>query len=110
MEQLNDANDREERSLDASLMAMQRELEQELTAIGEMVGRFREMDAPEAEDLARNTLRAYDAVADVIRMVRTIRGIDLADPAGAPNRGNSTGEVIEASARDFFAEDGPGAG
>lgn len=101
---------RDETELTEALVAMQQELEQELTSIGGMVGRFREIDSPESEDLARNTLRAYDAIADVIRMVRTIRGTDLADPNAVPKRAPGAGEVIEASARDFFAEDGPGAG
>jgi hypothetical protein len=75
-----------------------------------MVGRFRAIDAPVAEDLARNTMRAYDAIADVIRMVRTVRGIDPADrlaPEGPKEI--QVGAIYEASARDFFAEDGPGA-
>jgi hypothetical protein len=101
----------DETELALTLTGMQRDLEQELDSIGGMVGRFRAMDAPEAEDLARNTMRAYDAIADVIRMVRTVRGIDPADRS-APMVVAKAGEVsavYEASAREFFAEDGPGA-
>ena len=46
-----------EKELALTFAAMQRELEQELDALGGMVGRFRAIDAPEAEDLARNTMR-----------------------------------------------------
>ena len=104
-------DDDSETELARTLTHMQRDLEQELDSIGGMVGRFRAIDAPEAEDLARNTMRAYDAIADVIRMVRTVRGIDPADRAAAgPAKAAATGEVYETSARDFFAEGGPGAG
>jgi hypothetical protein len=107
MEQYDDG----ETELALTLNAMQRDLEQELDSLGGMVGRFRTIDAPEAEDLARNTMRAYDAIADVIRMVRTVRGIDPADRS-APAAGAKVaqaGIVYEASASEFFAEDGPGA-
>ena len=100
----------DETELALILTGMQRELEQELDTLGGMVGRFRAIDAPEGEDLARNTMRAYDAIADVIRMVRTVRGIDPADRL-APSGANAAqpAEVYEASASDFFAEGGPGA-
>ena len=97
----------DETELALNLTTLQRDLEQELDVLGGMVGRFRAIDAPVAEDLARNTMRAYDAIADVIRMVRTVRGIDPADPlAPTPVQ---VGTVYEASAREFFAEGGPGA-
>jgi hypothetical protein len=54
-------------------------------------------------------MRAYDAIADVIRMVRTVRGIDPADrlaPAPAP-KAVSAGAVYEASPRKRTAEGGP---
>ena len=100
----------DETELAITLTTMQRDLEQELDAVGGMVGRFRAIDDPVAEDLARNTMRAYDAIADVIRMVRTVRGIDPADRL-EPNSGKAVRaeEVYEASAREFFGEDGPGA-
>lgn len=90
------------------LTDMQGDLERELTTLGGMVERFRGLDAAEAEDLARNMLRAYDAVADVIRMVRTLRGVDPADTttAGSARRAQPPGEVVEATAREFFAGDG----
>ena len=100
----------DETELALALTVMQRDLEQELESLGGMVGRFRAIDAPVAEDLARNTMRAYDAIADVIRMVRTVRGIDPADrlaPVGVKE--TPVGEVYDASAREFFAEGGPGA-
>jgi hypothetical protein len=103
MEQFDD-----ETELALTLTAMQRDLEQELHSLGGMVGRFRAIDAPEGEDLARNTMRAYDAIADVIRMVRTVRGIDPADRGVPVAKGAPAGAVYEASAREFFAEDGPG--
>jgi hypothetical protein len=99
----------DETELALTLTGMQRDLEQELDALGGMIGRFRAIDAPEAEDLARNTMRAYDAIADVIRMVRTVRGIDPADGLGSVcPKMPEAGDVYETSAREFFAEDGPG--
>jgi hypothetical protein len=99
-----------ETELALTLSSMQRDLERELDCLGGLVGRFRAIDALEAEDLARNTMRAYDAIADVIRMVRTVRGIDPAERSSSEGtKVVPVAEVYEASARDFFAEDGPGA-
>lgn len=69
-----------ESELQPTLNAMQQELEAELVSLGRFVERFRALDAPEAEDLARNTMRAYEAMADVVRMVSELRSDHPGEP------------------------------
>lgn len=66
--------------LQPTLLVMQGELEAELMSLGRFVERFRALDAPEAEDLARNSMRAYEAIADVLRMVRELRDGSATQP------------------------------
>jgi hypothetical protein len=103
--------DQEDDVMQQALVGMQSDLEAELTSLGGLVGRFRGLDSPEGEDLARNTLRAYDAVADVVRMVRELRGpgtqddvVEAASRAGP--RLHTQVPAVEMSARDFFAGEG----
>ena len=99
-----------ETELEPTLGTMQRELEDELTTIGTIVGQFRSLDRPEGEDLARNAMRAYEAVADVLRMVRQLREEDGDAPSPADDlradRARRSPEVIEASAAEFFRDTG----